>query len=132
MDWQAQLQTAIYDRLSNYTPLTDACTVYDAVPQTETPTPYPYVNIGDDVLAENNTDDTLGVNILVTLHIWSDQPGQLQCKQIQGLIADALNRYDLSVTGYTLITAELQSASSFLDADGVTRHGQCTFLFQFE
>lgn len=130
-NWADALQEAVYNRLASYTPLTVVIDgIYDHVDQDDAD--FPYVTIGEAVIAENNTDSNLGVIATQTIHVWSDQPQRTETKQIQSLIAEALARYDLPISGFTLITCELESESSFLDADGVTRHGQSTFTIQFE
>lgn len=129
-DWSEQLQIALYERLSTYSTLTSIASVVDDV--TESKPSYPYVTIGDAVLSENSTDTNIGMVALQTIHVWSREPGRKQVKNIQGIIAGALARYDLTISGFTLITCEIESENSFLDTDGVTRHGVSTFSIQFE
>lgn len=131
MSYGNAIQKAIYDTLTAYSPLMAVVTgVYDNVPQaidSGSVTAFPYVTIGEDVIVEWDTDDSLGANATITVHTWSRTAGRKECKTIQGHIFDALSRQELTVTGYTLVTIEYEGEESFLDFDGETRHGVSTF-----
>lgn len=131
MSYGNAIQSAIYTRLKAYAPLNAVVTgVYDNVPQaidSGSVTAFPYVTIGEDVIVEWDTDDSLGANATITVHTWSRKAGRKECKAIQGHIQDALARHELSVTGYTMVTIEYEGEESFLDFDGETRHGVSTF-----
>lgn len=130
-----ELQKAIFTRLKNYTDLTDLLAgdprfsgvpaVYDHVPQD---TPFPYVVVGDDISIDFDTDDTAGSDSEVSIHVWSQFRGRSEVKKIQREIYNALHRHDLSVDGtVTTVTVEAQEARSFLEDDGLTRHGVMDF-----
>ena len=125
MSWFAEnLQSALYDRLSGYTPLTAVAAVYDHVPQSST---FPYVTIGEDVLTGWSGDDFVGAEGSVTVHTWSRHRGRVETKQIQGHLFDALSRFELPIAGVTLVTLEFAGARSQVDTDGRTRHGITEF-----
>lgn len=125
-----ELQKAIYDRLRNYANLTallasdprfSAPAVYDHAPQE---TPFPYVIVGDDISTDFDTDDTTGSDSEVTVHVWSQFRGRSEVKKIQREVHNALHRHDLSVAGtVTTVTVESEEARSFVEDDGLTRHG---------
>lgn len=125
------IQQAIYDKLT-----TDLSrTVYDDVPQPADPgddANFPYITIGEDSLTFADTDDSNRVEASITVHTWSRYQGKLETKQIQGEIYSSLHRAELVATGYNFVTITMQSTTSALDADGVTRHGVQTFKLILE
>jgi hypothetical protein len=115
------IQEAVFKRLKDYEPLTDLISaVYDHVPQNAV---YPYVVIGDDTSIAWDTDDSLGSESTLTIHVWSRLRGRKETKLIQEQIYNALNRYELEITGLHTIDIISEFAETFLDADGITRHG---------
>lgn len=124
------LQKAVYERLSAYTGLTDLLAadpafadtpaVYDHVPQEAA---YPYVVIGDDYPLEWDTDTTTGTDTEMTIHVWSRFRGRKETKQIQDAIYAALHRHELVVDGAHTVSIEFEDARSFVEDDGLTRHG---------
>jgi hypothetical protein len=120
------LQTAIYSRLVSEL----SVPVYDAVPQAVDAgdnSAFPYVTVGDDSSTEFDTDTSIGFDTDCTIHVWSRYRGRREVKQIQKAIYDALHLHDLTVTGYHTVMVLFQSADSFMDADGITRHGVSIF-----
>lgn len=125
-----ELQKAIFERLSNYTALTNLLAddprfsgvpaIFDHAPQDAV---FPYVVVGDDISVDLNTDDTTGSDTEVTVHCWSQYRGRKEIKQIQREIHNALHRHELSVTGATTVMVESVEARSFVEDDGLTRHG---------
>jgi hypothetical protein len=117
----AATQRAIYERLAgdyDVTSLVQA--VYDHVPQDAA---FPYVVIGDSTEAQWDTDDSTGTEATVTIHVWSRFRGRSETKLIQDAIYQSLHRYDLPIDGVHTVTVEWEYAESFLDPDGLTRHG---------
>lgn len=115
------LQEAIYSRLNGFAGLTaliDA--VYDHVPQDPT---FPYVQIGEDTAIPFDTHDSSGSDNTVTIHSWSRYRGKKEIKDIQRQVYLALHRFALSVTGVDTVDCQWEFADSFLDDDGLTRHG---------
>jgi len=98
--------------------------VFDDVPQEQK---FPYVSIGESTHNEDDTDDTLGDVATIAIHSWSRGRGKKQTKQIQGAIYDALHRKKATYSGYDIIAIDWEGSQSFIDADGLTRHGVTTF-----
>lgn len=135
MSFSTAIQQAVYDRLRTYAPLTavlaphadsniGGSAVYDDVPQSAE---FPYVALGDDTLIEWDTDTELGAEATITLHTWSRERGRRETKLIQGLLYDALHRYELPIPGMHVIDCLWEMSESFLDPDGHTRHGVSRF-----
>ena len=105
--------------------------VYDNVPQN---TVYPYVAVGEDLHNEWDTDTSLGTDCIITVHTWSRYRGRTETKRIQGAIYDALHRKESSFTisGYNVVLCDFVNSQSFLDSDGLTRHGVQTFRIIIE
>lgn len=124
------VQSAVFTKLdaSLSTP------VYDNAPQREdAATGFPYVTIGEDTVNEWDTDTELGGNCTVTVHTWSRYRGRKETKEIQGNVYDALHRAtDLTYAGYVFVGVDFISSDSFLDSDGLTRHGVQTFRIYIE
>lgn len=95
--------------------------VYDSVPQDTTN--FPYVNIGDDTFTDFDGDDFTGFDGTLTIHTWSTADGRIETKNLQGEIYDLLHRANLVILGYNVITIDQVFADSFLETDGITRHG---------
>lgn len=125
MSFAAEIQQAVFDRLASDSSLT----VYDHVPEDAA---FPYVVIGEDTHVPFDTDDSLGAESTVTIHVWSRYRGKKEAKEIQGIIYDALTRQELTIDGYDLITIEFEYSDVLLDPDGITRHGVQRFRFLTE
>lgn len=122
MPFELAAQQAIYTALNgNIT-----ATVYDDVPMLPSGQPlsnFPYVVIGGDTFLPWDTDDQLGSNITLTLHIWSRYGGMQQAKSIAGEIYALLHRANLTITGYHVIDCLCEFSEFITDPDGETRHG---------
>jgi hypothetical protein len=125
MSFASAIQEAVFERLAAQPNLT----VYDDVPKNKT---FPYVVVGEDTHVPFDTDDSLGAESTVTIHVWSRYRGKKEAKDIQGVVYDALTRQDLTIAGYDLITIEFDYSDVMLDADGITRHGVQRFRFLTE
>lgn len=116
-----ELQQALFSRLDGYSGLKAIVSaIYDNVSQGAT---LPYVVIGDDTLIPFDTHSTIGGEHTVTIHSWSGYQGRSEIKRIQSQVYDALHRYALTVSGAVTVTCEQEFAETFVDADGLTRHG---------
>lgn len=135
-NFETVVQTAIYNKLINDTPLMAAIiAVYDDVPQADdsgNEAVFPYVTIGEDTHITTDTDLELSQQVSITIHTWSRFSGRSETKKIQGLIYDTLHRSDLAETGYKFINIAQVTSESFLDSDGFTRHGVQTFNLLIE
>jgi hypothetical protein len=125
MSFELIVQEMIYDRLSADLALQSlGAPVYDGVPQS---TPYPYVTIGEDLHVEWDTDTSLGTDCSLSIHTWSRHRGRRETKQMQAAIYDSLHRAELVYSGYNVVLCDFVNSQSFLDSDGLTRHGVQTF-----
>jgi hypothetical protein len=116
-----ELQRAIVDRLADDAAVMAIATgVFDHVPQGAT---FPYVVIGDDLASAVDTDDTLNADHVVTVHTWSRYRGQKETKQLQQAVYAALHRGALTVASAVYVDCQAETQESFLDDDGLTRHG---------
>ena len=121
-----ELQRAIYSKLDADL----SVPVYDHVPQDADPSDnsaFPYVTIGEDDFNAWDTDDSVGYDVQLTIHVWSRLRGRTQTKQIQQAIYNSLNRSVLTVTNYDFISIDFTFADSAMEPDGITRHGVIRF-----
>lgn len=116
MSAELEIQKAVFTRLNNVLSIP----VYDNVPDNAQA---PYVVVGDDTLVEFDSDGASGFEATVTIHSWSVYRGRTEVKNIMGLIYDALHRAELNVQGYNLLGCDCEFSETFLESDGVTRHG---------
>ena len=104
--------------------------VYDDVPYLPAGMPrenFPYVVIGDDTATAWDTDDTLGKEVTIQVHIWSRTAGFKETKAVMGEVYDILNRGALSKTGYNVVDCLCEFTETLRDPDGETRHGVMRF-----
>ena len=116
MSAELEVQKAVYSALDTALNIP----VYDDVPDNAVA---PYVVIGDDTFVEFDSDGESGFEATVTVHSWSIYRGRAQVKTIMGSIYDALHRAELNVQGYNLLGCDCEYSETFLESDGVTRHG---------
>lgn len=122
MSFETAAQQAIFTALNGNV----SATVYDDAPALPSGMPlenFPYVVIGDDTATPWDTDDTLGAEMTISLHIWSRAAGMKEAKDIAGEIYALLHRAALTVTGYTAIDCLYEFSQFMRDPDGETRHG---------
>jgi hypothetical protein len=116
---QSAIQAAIFARLS-----TLSTPVFDHVSQA---TAFPYIVIGDDTSIPWDTDTSVGTETTCTIHIWSRERGRKQVKDIMDTVYASLNRSSFAIAGGVLIECIYEFSESFLDPDGLTRHGVMRF-----
>jgi hypothetical protein len=116
MSAELEIQKAVFARLNNAL----SVPVYDAVPDNAVA---PYIVIGDDTLIEFDSDGANGFEATITVHTWSIYRGRFEVKQLMGLIYNSLHRAELNVQGYNLLGCDCEFSETFLESDGVTRHG---------
>lgn len=96
--------------------------VYDMVaPQNQ---PMPYTVIGSATMPEDDTDNTLGYNVTVTIHTWSRGVDRSQVSTMQQQIRTALHRDKLNLAGVVGVQQEFMDI--YMDnSDGTNevRHG---------
>jgi hypothetical protein len=122
---QLQIQAAIFSTLKTALNIP----VYDNVPQKSS---YPYVVIGDDTSIPYDTDNSVGSESTLTIHVWSQYRGKMQVKEILQEIYDTLNRADIAVADCHLVECFAEFQETFLESDGLTRHGVIRFRITVE
>jgi len=136
MSYEWAIQTAVYSRLKGDSALMAMVKgVFDSVPQVidaGVAADYPYITLGEDIHLEWDTDTEQGSDCTITTHVWSRYRGRKEVKEIQGRIFDMLHRASFTVTGYNLVDCFWIQSDSFMDADGLTRHGVQTFRIIIE
>lgn len=129
--FELSAQRAIFEVLSNSAPLSELITgIYDDAPQVADSgdgAQFPFVTIGETNAIEFDTDTTTGAVLSCVIHVWDRSRGREKMKEIQGQIYEILHRAKLTVFCYDLIDIHFISSTTFLDADGKTRHGVQTF-----
>jgi len=130
MSYELAVQTVVFEALSTDANLSAiGCAVYDSVPQDSQ---FPYVTIGEDIHNEWDTNTTTGSVCSISIHAWSRARGRKETKQIQGAVYDALHRAELEIPEYKIDSVEWEGSQSFVDADGLTRHGVQIFRILIE
>lgn len=156
MGFEQALQTAIYEALTAYNEATLSLDfvgqvytigsaerqialddlgnlitgVYDNVPQPDdggAGAAFPYLVIGEGTFNEWDTDTEVGTDASIVIHSWSRYLGRKETQQIQAAIYAALHRATLLIAGYAFVACDWVSSDTFVDADGLTRHGVQTF-----
>ena len=116
---QEEIQAAIYAKVYAL-----GWPTFDHVPQETT---FPYIVIGDDTSIPWDTDDSIGSETTCTIHVWSRHRGRKEVKEIMRTIYEALHRQELSIIGGALVECQAELEESFMDPDGLTRHGVIRF-----
>lgn len=122
LGWELALQKAIYETLiadGDLAPLVTG--VYDNAPQSEAA--FPYITLGEDIFNEFDTDTDTGVEVNVTIHVWSRYKGRKEVKLIQAAVYSALNRANLNVQDAHFISSDFLDSTTLVESDGMTRHG---------
>jgi len=114
------LQTAVYGKLTGHAPLVALVSgVYDEVPEG---TAYPYVSFGSIIETASDAHDRQGLETFLTLHVWSDYPGNGEAADIFAALDAALDRQPLSVSGFTDVSIAHVSHEFVKDPDPAIRH----------
>lgn len=93
---------------------------------------FPYVVVGEGTATRDDTDDMVGAEHTVEIHAWSRYRGRRQVKEMQQEIYAALHRASMSVSDAIYIDCNLEFEETFLDPDGITRHGVQRFRVLLE
>jgi Protein of unknown function (DUF3168) len=94
--------------------------VFDHVPQGS---PFPYLAIGSVSAIPFDTKTEAGLDQNLTIHSWSRYRGLKETKDIMAAVFAVLDGQSLAVTGHTLVLLRFEFATTFVDDDGLTRHG---------
>lgn len=114
------VQSAIFVKLaasSSLTPLVSG--VYDEVPE---PAPYPYVSFGSIQEFASDAHDRQGLEVLVTIHVWSEAPGMGEAYDIFAAVDAALDRVPLTLAGFTDVSIKHDQHQAVKDPDPSVRH----------
>ena len=122
---QFALQSSIYTALDvSAITTTLSCGVYDEVIQGNT---YPFITLGEETAIDYSTNNLVGAETTINIHIWSRYKGSKETKQIMDKVHDLLHDKSLSVTGVNLINLRFEYSDIMRDPDGITRHGVMRF-----
>jgi len=122
---QFALQSSIYTAL-NVSAITStlSCGVYDEVVEGNS---YPFITLGEETAIDYSTNNLVGAETTVNVHIWSRYKGSKETKEIMDKIHDLLHDVSLTVTGVNLINLRFEYSDIMRDPDGITRHGVMRF-----
>jgi len=122
---QFALQSSIYTAL-NVSAITTtlACGVYDEVVEGNS---YPFITLGEETAIDYSTNNLVGAETTINIHVWSRYKGSKQTKQIMDKIHDLLHDVSLTVSGVNLINLRFEYSDIMRDPDGITRHGVMRF-----
>ena len=123
--WQFALQSSIYSAL-NVSAITTtlSCGVYDEVVEGNS---YPFIALGEETAIDYSTNNLVGAETTINIHIWSQYKGSKETKNIMDKIHDLLHDVSLSVSGVNLINLRFEYSDIMRDPDGITRHGVMRF-----
>lgn len=125
MDVGNEMQRAIVGRLKAKRVVDGR--VYDRPPQSVT---FPYVHVGEVQVIDDEAEGIESAEVFVTLHSWSRQDsygGKPEAMAIQAAVRAALHSADLALVGGSLIEIRHRDSRAFVEGDGVTVHGVCTY-----
>ena len=122
---QFALQSSIYSAL-NVSAITTtlSCGVYDEVVEGNS---YPFISLGEETAQDYSTNNLVGAQTTINIHIWSQYKGSKETKNIMDKIHDLLHDVSLSVSGVNLINLRFEFSDIMRDPDGITRHGVMRF-----
>jgi Protein of unknown function (DUF3168) len=123
-DSQWPLQQAVHAALSGDASLQGLLAaparVFDHVPAE---TVFPYLVLGEATSAPFDAKTEDGMAQTLTVHTWSRYRGLKETKEIMAAVAAVLDDRSLSVAGHALVLLRFDFGATFLDSDGLTRHG---------
>jgi len=122
---QFALQSSVYTAL-NVCAITStlSCGVYDEVVEGNS---YPFITLGEETAIDYSTNNLVGAETTINIHVWSRYKGSKQTKQILDKIHDLLHDVSLTVSGVNLINLRFEYSDIMRDPDGITRHGVMRF-----
>ena len=122
---QFALQSSIYTAL-NVSAITStlSCGVYDEVVEGNS---YPFITLGEETAIDYSTNNLVGAETTINIHVWSRYKGSKETKEILDKIHDLLHDVSLTVSGVNLINLRFEYSDIMRDPDGITRHGVMRF-----
>ncbi len=124
---QAQLQVALYDRLTTDIPLMSQVDAIQDYYGQESQKYTAYIVIGDDTSNSYGSKTFDGLETSITLHIWAVKKGRLYLKQIMDTLFAVLQNKPLAVSDANMLQIQHSFSDSFLEPDGVSFHGVMRF-----
>lgn len=126
------LQAAIYARLTAHGGFSGSVTgIYDKPPQDSdsgSTAAFPYAVIGEFDVDAWATDDWSGSDVTFDVFVYSRYGGNKQAAQILDYARAALDRQELTVTGWGVLSVDFESSTGVtVMADGQTRVGEISF-----
>lgn len=118
------LQSALYSLLSGDSTLDTLLgnnKIFDSVAPQDTA--YPYVLIGLETTTDIGTKTVDGNLYNVDIDVWSQYRGQKEIKEIMERIYNLTNNVTISVSGADSVMSYVNSATTLVEPDGITRHG---------
>lgn len=101
----ALLQRAVYKALAEDETLSAHLTgVYDEAP---VETPYPYLAMGQTSLTGSELKDSRGGTVEFDLDVYSDEPTQMQVKELAIIVETALDSADIELQDHSLVSLRL-------------------------
>jgi hypothetical protein len=114
------VQLAIHQRLTGDDILMNLVTgVFDQVPEDQ---PHPYVRIGEHLSVPDNTHDSFGREVTVTLHVWTRARGNATGQAIADRVGVLLDHQPLTVEGHRAVSVRQEFDQALRDPDPEVRH----------
>lgn len=115
-----ETQTAVYARLTADATLAGLVAgVFDEVPES---TVMPYVVLGEATEESQDSHDRQGLEVTLTLHIWSRYRGYDEAAGILRELDRLLDRVSLTVDGFTAVSIAQQMNQFMRDPNPEIRH----------
>ena len=125
MDSMWEFQKAVYAQLTGDSTLMAMVTgVYDYVQEE---TAYPYITIGNITGSEWTTLATSGVQVALTVEVFTRDRGRKTAADIIQRVHELLHDANLAVTGKTLVNLYFDSSDITLGRDGLSYQGNAVF-----
>jgi len=90
---------------------------------------YPLIEIGETSDVPDDAHGASGGEHVITLHIWSREPGQIELKTIMAEIYRRLHDVGVDIDGPSTCFSLVEHTQSLDDPDGMTRHGVMAVQF---
>lgn len=91
-----------------------------------------YISLGPSDVLIDDADCVNGETVTAQVDVWSQQPGQVECKRICAAVKAALHDRDLVLTDNALVQMTLDLTRIMADPDGITTHGAMQFTAMIE
>lgn len=104
-----KVQEAVFSILDADTTLGLKLTgVYDQPPETAA---FPYLSMGDTNVSVTDLKDRSGVRLNFEVSLWSDEPSQMQVKELMADVDAVLHRNNVQVLGFDTLPMRLLNAN---------------------